>query len=317
MSDQAVPGWYPDPSGAHRVRYFDGAAWTEMVADTGLDPTPGDAESLTAKDEAQLARIIGEGRRAADRLADFSNLSASRKMALERTVRKANEAQQRLIASHRHIVVPIVKAYTDRGMDLDHLIEEGKVALRRAAQVFDRYRQTRFAPYAAMKIHEAMVTTLRERDRSEESSAGVPEQTESLGEYIAAAEAAERLTADDEIRLARVIEEGKRAQDALGRTRFSMKSRMTSLKQSASWANSTRRLFVDRNRYLVIPIAREYTDRGMELMDLIEEGNHGLRRAVERLDTSEEQRFATHAEPFIRRAIVKDLERGDNDFTIR
>jgi RNA polymerase sigma factor (sigma-70 family) len=86
-----------------------------------------------------------------------------------------------------------------------------------------------------------------------------------------------------------------------------MQSRIRKLQQNAGRATSARRLLVDRNRYLVIPIAREYTDQGMDLMDLVEEGNHGLRRAVEQFDWRSGNRFSTHAEPFIRKAIIKGL----------
>jgi DNA-directed RNA polymerase sigma subunit (sigma70/sigma32) len=183
MSDQPAPGWYADPSGKHRFRYWDGIAWTEMVEDGGNELPRGGSEPLTAEDEARLARIIADGRRAEDKLefrTGASALSVVRTAMLERSARQAKEARKQLVGSSRHLVAPIANAYIDQGADLDDLMEEGNVALRRAAQAFDKQKQARFMPYAAMKIHQAMVRALHDQARSHEEPADAPRETKSL-----------------------------------------------------------------------------------------------------------------------------------------
>ena len=92
----------------------------------------------------------------------------------------------------------------------------------------------------------------------------------------------------------------------------SLRERMLSLQREQE---DTRRTIVEGNLRLVISVAKRYAHCGMPLIDLIQEGNIGLMRAVERFDPERGHRFSTYATYWIRQAISRALAK--NGRTIR
>ncbi len=122
------------------------------------------------------------------------------------------------------------------------------------------------------------------------------------------------LTAEDEVHLARAMELGKKAKHALDSGSYDQAERSRLLRLVMD-GDEAKMAFIRSNLRLVISIAKRYNGRGLDLLDLIQEGNLGLIRAVEKFDWRKGFKFSTYATWWIRQAITRGL--GNNGRTIR
>ncbi len=117
------------------------------------------------------------------------------------------------------------------------------------------------------------------------------------------------LTAADEIDLAKRIERGFRASRHLKSPEVAQKSERwrRHLRQMARDGQAAREHLGRANTRLVVSIAKRYMGQGLPFPDLIQEGNVGLMRAVDKYDYSRGNRFSTYATWWIRQAITRSL----------
>ena len=123
------------------------------------------------------------------------------------------------------------------------------------------------------------------------------------------------LTADDERRLAAVIANARVAQDRLDTEPAPKGRERTELNRAVRAGDAARAEFIQCNLRLVVSVARRYEGAGLGLLDLIQEGNLGLMRAVEGFDHQKGFKFSTYATWWIRQSIGRAL--ADSSRTIR
>jgi len=136
---------------------------------------------------------------------------------------------------------------------------------------------------------------------------------EAIRQYLDGIGTYDLLTADEEVTLAKGIERGRRAEQAL-LTETDPEKRLR-LDHVVAEGERARRRFIQANLRLVVSIAKRYPNSGLPFLDLIQEGNLGLIRAVEKFDWRRGFKFSTYATWWIRQAITRAL--ADQSRTIR
>jgi RNA polymerase nonessential primary-like sigma factor len=123
------------------------------------------------------------------------------------------------------------------------------------------------------------------------------------------------LTAAQEVELAKLIEAGVFAQHMLETSENLSLARRAELQTLVADGHRGKNHLLEANLRLVVSLAKRYTGRGMPLLDLIQEGNLGLIRAVEKFDYTKGFKFSTYATWWIRQAITRGM--ADQGRTIR
>jgi RNA polymerase primary sigma factor len=149
--------------------------------------------------------------------------------------------------------------------------------------------------------------TTRER---RESAVG-----DELRQYLEWAAAEPLLTKEEEVAMAQAIEQGADAQRRLNSGRIRAERTRHRLEQDIRGAEEARRRFILANLRLVVAVAKKYQGQGLPLLDMIQDGNIGLMRAVELFDWRRGFKFSTYATWWIRQAITRAI--ADRARTIR
>ena len=139
------------------------------------------------------------------------------------------------------------------------------------------------------------------------------------------------LSGDEEIELAKLMEEGNKIQDEIDALRKEAKEKTSTSEHDAltkkadklknknaaviQKGNTAKERLIEANLRLVVSIAKRYVGRGMQFLDLIQEGNMGLLKAVEKFDYRKGYKFSTYATWWIRQAITRAI--ADQARTIR
>ncbi len=137
---------------------------------------------------------------------------------------------------------------------------------------------------------------------------------DTVGLYLREMARVPLLRNDEEVCLAKALEAGRLAQEIL-RNDGSDPLRRVELEQQIEEGRAAREHLIKANTRLVVSIAKKYMGRGVPFLDLIQEGNLGLMKAVEKFDYTRGYRFSTYATWWIRQTITRAI--ADQGRTIR
>jgi RNA polymerase sigma factor (sigma-70 family) len=148
-------------------------------------------------------------------------------------------------------------------------------------------------------VKDANVTVLRTDE--------VAEERDLVGVYLHEISKTPLLDAAQEVDLSKNIEAGLYAEYLLELDELPAKWDRDELKAMVRLGDTAKDLFIRANLRLVVSIARRYVRSGMPMLDLIQEGNTGLVRAVEKFDYERGFKFSTYATWWIRQAISRAI----------
>jgi len=145
------------------------------------------------------------------------------------------------------------------------------------------------------------------------------DQTSVMGDsvhtYLKSIGRRQLLTAEEEVDLAKRIEAGLFAEHKLETEKRLSAPYRADLEAVAEDGRRAKAHMLEANLRLVVSVAKKYSDRGLSLLDVVQEGNLGLIRAVEKFDYSKGYKFSTYAMWWIRQAIQRGF--ADSARTIR
>jgi len=202
--------------------------------------------------------------------------------------------------------------------DADMIIEADEVSAALGGEIVPEVPAEIAEVLAARPVRKATRAKKKPRRRSENASLA-PLTSDPVRMYLKEIGKVQLLTAAQEVSLAKRIEAGLIAATEMEKaeeagTKLDRATQRALQRTEADGLNAKRAL-VEANLRLVVSIAKRYVGRGMLFLDLIQEGNLGLIRAVEKFDYDKGFKFSTYATWWIRQAITRAI--ADQARTIR
>ncbi|MFT2692971.1 RNA polymerase sigma factor [Clavibacter zhangzhiyongii] len=262
--------------------------------------------AAAAADEADAPAVVKEptarakaaaAKKAAAASGDAAPAKAPRKTAAKKTAAAADGPADPAEEEAEEVVVPVAEDDTE-----DEVVEDGAAKppvvlepLPTGAMVLSNKEEDEDVPVYSTTITGATADPVKD--------------------YLKQIGKVALLNAAEEVELAMRIEAGLFAEDKLANTPGISRELERELRWVARDGQRAKSHLLGANLRLVVSLAKRYTGRGMQFLDLIQEGNLGLIRAVEKFDYTKGFKFSTYATWWIRQAITRAM--ADQARTIR
>lgn len=226
--------------------------------------------------------------------------------------------------NHEHITQQLVKKGRRQGfLTFDDILDAFPEAEEDLTQLEDLYMHLLDAgiEIQANGVEMSEREEKVQSDVSDEEFLDAIESDDTISLYLKEVSRIPLLTAEDEIELAKTMRRGERAQKKLDKASENPKSNplpaaeFLKLQQQVEAGEEARKKLTRSNSRLVISMAKKYIGQGVPLLDLIQEGNLGLMKAVEKFDHERGHKFSTYATWWIRQSITRAI--ADQGRTIR
>jgi RNA polymerase primary sigma factor len=206
----------------------------------------------------------------------------------------------------------VIRELTEAGVQLGNEPADAadEPAVRPAAGPATTSPAARTAAQAVAEVPESL-STGSETDLDDQTSV----MGDSVHTYLKSIGRRSLLTAEEEVELAKRIEAGLFAEHKLSTESGLPKRVRIELELVAEDGRRAKAHMLEANLRLVVSVAKKYSDRGLTLLDVVQEGNLGLIRAVEKFDYTKGYKFSTYAMWWIRQAIQRGF--ADSARTIR
>ncbi|RJO72915.1 RNA polymerase sigma factor [Nocardia panacis] len=203
----------------------------------------------------------------------------------------------------------------------EDLAEDDTAEAETAEEESEAEPETAEEPSAADKASGDFVWDEEESEalRQARKDAELTASADSVRAYLKQIGKVALLNAEEEVELAKRIEAGLYAAEKVREFTETGEKLPVAMRRDYNWivrdGNRAKNHLLEANLRLVVSLAKRYTGRGMAFLDLIQEGNLGLIRAVEKFDYTKGYKFSTYATWWIRQAITRAM--ADQARTIR
>jgi RNA polymerase primary sigma factor len=199
----------------------------------------------------------------------------------------------------------LVEIYPDVGQDTERLETVLLILRKHGIEVVDQDKE----------FQDDELSSLIGSDMDPFANLDPISSDDTIGLYLKEMARVPLLNVEEEISLAKRIESGKKARKELDKLNGGNPLRRLELEDLIDDGINAREHLIKANTRLVVSIAKRYTRRGVPFLDLIQEGNLGLMKAVEKYDYRRGFRFSTYATWWIRQTITRAI--ADQARTIR
>jgi len=232
----------------------------------------------------------------------------------QRDVAKASKILLTAAAS-----VKAKKQASERRTHLSEKISEKIEALKILSPVIERIIENLYGEHAMMNAAEREIALCRRKCGITDDPKRFFKKTKAGTKEMRLAEKRLRLSSEQILELGKVFKNAEKKvlqiEDQVGASRIELKESLQKLSVEDQKVKRAKGELVEANLRLVVSIAKRYTNRGLQFLDLIQEGNIGLMKAVDKFEYRRGYKFSTYATWWIRQAITRAI--ADQARTIR